>query len=359
MVDLGTVDFRQLNALALSGGDRWYACRAARRGLFTAEVTSPASGVTLRLYDANQVALTGPARRIDWPVEAGQPLFVQVRYANAQAAVRLVNLVDRDASALRVYGTRSADQFLFDAAAPGSLSINGVTYAVSSPLPTLVAFDGGAGADQATLRGTGGADTAVLRANSLRLTAGGRTITAARVESIRVEAGAGNDRLTCYDSPGNDRLEASPTTAAWSGPGFSHVAIGFETVDAYALAGGIDTAVLNDSPAADRFDGRPTLAVLQGNGFCLRASSFDEVRATANAGGYDTARIFDTAGDDFLEAAGRSVRLSTRRPELELLYELIAFDRVQANRSTGNDTRRIASDVTYLELSPGWLDLPA
>ncbi|MDI9444635.1 MAG: hypothetical protein QM844_10760, partial [Planctomycetota bacterium] len=77
-------------------------------------------------------------------------------------------------------------------------------------------------------------------------------------------------------------------------------------------------------------------------GVTVTARAFDEVHATASEGGFDVARIYDTTGDDHFECEGDTARLFRRvGTQLDLLYEVIAFERVKVFGSGGNDTKDV------------------
>jgi len=73
------------------------------------------------------------------------------------------------------------------------------------------------------------------------------------------------------------------------GTNFLNYAAGFDTVYAYANAGGNDSANLYDSAGNDRLIARNNLAqILYGDGSSISLYDFNWVAARATAGGSDT-----------------------------------------------------------------------
>src|SRR5262249_60528019 len=68
-------------------------------------------------------------------------------------------------------------------------------------------------------------------------------------------SGAG-DTPNLNDAAGEDVFRATPTYSFLAGSGFLNLALGFANVNAFAGAGGSDTADLYDSPADDTFTGQ-------------------------------------------------------------------------------------------------------
>ena len=86
----------------------------------------------------------------------------------------------------------------------------------------------------------------------------------------------------------------------------------------------------------------------------ITARTFDHVYATASESGYDVIRVYDTSGDDHLEIAGDTARLSTRiGDELKLLYEAVDFELAKCYSSEGDDTSDVQDPEMELYLY-GW-----
>ncbi len=129
-------------------------------------------------------------------------------------------------------------------------------------------------------------------------------------ENVTAYATAGgNDTATMYDGTTDDLFVswdggASLADSATTDPAFSYRAEGFDTVNAYANNGGLDAAKLYDSTGTDTFTAEATEATLSirddgvSSEQVYTAHDFESVNAYATAGGDDTAVLRDSSGDD-------------------------------------------------------------
>ncbi len=292
--------------------------------------------------------------------------------------------------------------------------LNGVEQTIA-PVAVELNFDGLGGNDTVLLTATGGNDNLELRPNHGILSFDKYTISATNVESITVDGVDGNDTAGLYDSHGDDLFVAAPGYGRLTGDGFSLQAISFHTVNAYATGGGRDVARMYDSAGDDVFHATPVEATLypsgDGDEFFCRAKYFEEVHGFSPAGGCDAATLFGSAGDDVfsagpleatmrgqsgggtdarqgycnrvkqiehirgdasqggndlavlfdsdrvdsLEAATDQARLSNDL--LGFLYEVLAFDRVNATATTEGDTKDVTEPLDFvLSLQGPWHD---
>jgi uncharacterized delta-60 repeat protein len=187
---------------------------------------------------------------------------------------------------INVLGTPDNDTFAFG---PGDGSWVATLNGVSEEIPSAsvrVTFDGMAGTDSVQVTGTVGGNIAELYPNRGTITGPGLSgegsgyrVAATNVESIAVDAtGAGN--VAClFDSRGDDLLIAAPLEAALSGTGFTLEVNGFDTVRAYASAGGHDIAHLTGSLGRDKLNADKNSVRLYGEGYQNRAQCFEEIYA--------------------------------------------------------------------------------
>lgn len=333
---------------------QWFAFTAAQQGLVTFEAffANAQGDVDLEIFDANQRFLVGSysendGERIDLTAAAGQKFFVHAYVngygVNGDVDLRVTNLVTQIGDTVNVSGTSGDDQFTFTAGATHALTVNGVAYTFNGSVVRQVNFNGLAGSDTATLKGTSANDVVVLRPGSAEMTSARYTIRVTGTENVTVNGGGGSDMVSLYDSTGNDTFTARPSEATLAGQGFSERAIGFATIIGYSTAGGPDTASLYDSTGNDSLQGSPTYTLLQGNGFLLCAKYFDTVNAYATAGGNDTAVLYDSRDDDTYIAKPTESTLSSSKFKIQVKY----FDAVQAYATAGG------TDRAYLYDSPG------
>jgi hypothetical protein len=211
----------------------------------------------------------------------------------------------------------------------------------------------------------------------------------------------GNDQATMFDTMADDKFKGAETFSLIRGGGFFFRAKGFENVETTAIYGGADYAVFNDtaeddvftasyeaaqmangvltyaangfervlarsktgydiarlqdSPEDDELRGRShktTFRSLESSDFELTVRAFEEVHAEAVFGGDDIGKMHDTAGDDHLTATGDNAQMYRNNGGiLDLLYQVIAFERVKAYWSTGTNTKDIIPplDFIYME----------
>lgn len=392
----------------ISSDGLWVSFTVARTGIVTFEALfAHARGdVDLELFDAQQRYVAGNyssanGERIDVVARAGQTFYLHA-YANGTANddvdLRITNLVSQIGDRVSVVGTPGEDQFTFAPGATHVLTVNGVVYRFNPAAASRFSFDGLAGSDTATLNGTVGDDTAVLRVGSAEMAGLGYRVVVANVERVSALAnGGGGDTVSLFDSPGDDVLRGSPRGVRLSGNGFVLEARGFGAVTVWATAGGRDVAGLNDSAGDDTFLASPGAASLSGRrfqidvrgfdvvhavasaggfdqallydsagndvfvrsadrgqlygpGFCNRAVGFEEIRAICNAGGHDVARLLDSALDDHLSGSGTSAQVANAAAAVWTY----GFDVLWAHGGSGRDTADVAAVDYLLRLNGAW-----
>lgn len=211
----------------------------------------------------------------------------------------------------------------------------------------------------------------------------------------------GDDAARLHDTAGDEFLYAEPGNVRMINSAYNNVASGFATVEAFATAGGVDQARLYDSAGDDIFVGTPETGRIYGDGYDNTAHGFELSRATAS-GGYDTAKFYDSAGNDvfvanheqarmsgpnfghvaryfekaigysqqggsdqaylsdtamneFLEADGDEVTMTSE--DLDLIRKAIGFDAVTAEATEGDDVKSIDASVDYLLTTGDWTDI--
>lgn len=351
--------------------------------------------------------------RLDYTVQQGQAYLLQVTGTASDVSLLLANLVQEAGTEITVYGTEDADVFVFNAAPSRELTINGVAYHYDDAEVSAVDFIGGEGRDVAWLfdsagnenleawpdRATltndaddavqdfvvevqgvedllayataGGTDSAVLHGSegadklksyedSVRLRAkdSSYTLRAKRFDTIVADSGTGGKDMAVFNgSDGNDTFTymGAELTGKLEGEGRDHAAIAFDSVVVRANDGEADVAHFTDIPDTNDvlyFKSHKTQLVSDDVKVTVRA--FDQVYATASETGFDVARISDTSGDDHLVVEDDTVRLYRNNDgKLELLYEAVAFERVKAYSTGGDDTTDIGEHEIDLLLF-GW-----
>ena len=433
-IDLGTVDFWQVDGLSLANGSLYYQLQTAHTGFLTLEVLAPnpPTSARIKLYDQDPVAnpgltalvtstLVGLNQRADLVVGSGETYFVEIYGANPDFDLRIANLVQHDGTTVTVFGTDGNDQFVFNASESRMVSIKGVAYEFADTEVRLIQFDGGLGYDRVEMRDSAGDETLEAWAtqatfsNSPDDSVADFTVNVSNFEEMHVYADSGGqDVAVLYGSAGNDKFKAEPAESyakMYGGAMYNRVKF-FDQVDAYgsggkdlgrvfdsrgdetfegamglsrfagdgfeidmhdfprviacATAGGNDTATLVDSARKDEFHGKAHKSeifdlVTGGDIYRITARGFDVVQAhatdrTGEAGGNDVAKLWGTALDDYIQAAEDWLSYGIRRPELDPLYEILAFESVMIRQTQGgNDRADVADNLLFqLAFDDGW-----
>ncbi len=215
------------------------------------------------------------------------------------------------------------------------------------------------GTDKAELHDSAGNDRFKYQSGLAKMFGGGffvRTKNFAEVKAIA--DGGGNDDARIFDSKSVDKFVGTPTSSRMysTEANYDVTAQLFEKVLAYSTAGGKDIARFTDSAAKEVFWGVKNKAQFSGDKFEITTRKFEKVQATSTPGSGDIAKLRDTAGNDHLVVDDTAARMYEVGDEMELLYEAFAFDQVKTYRSSGTDTKDVASSVDFLLLDDGWID---
>ncbi len=320
--ELGTVDFLTVGQLNPSGNGVYLSLTTTHAGFLTLEAleAEASEAVSLRLYDQNPLDKAGIApvaefhsaegeERTDYAVAAGEAYYVHLTGTVSHLDLRITNLVGGDNTRVSVHGTGRDDNFLFSAADGRRVVINEVEYDLSASEVRTVEFLGGDGDDRATLFDSPGDDwleagpSTAMFTNRTDDEVADFTVSLGQFEELQVYArSGGNDRATLYDSEKTDKFKAEPAEgyAKMYGPAMYNRVKFFDVVEAVS-SGGRDLARFFDSPGDDAFEGQQDTSRLWGEGFDVRASGFGQVMAYAS-GGTDKATFADSALEDEFHA---------------------------------------------------------
>lgn len=250
-----------------------------------------------------------------------------------------------DDRTLVVSGSSDANQITVDLSTRVRITIDSVVYAIDRPIDHLI-VQGGTGTNSLEIISSGsGGDRVILRAASGdQLTPGGElqnthiSATFKDFQSIRYVGTGGNERVTMFDSPGNDTFESSPQQTTLRGSGFTFIAQNVNNVFAHGTAGGIDTAFLYDSTGDDTLAIRHQFTSLRSEAMFRLAYGFERVYAFAGSGGYNQAFLYDSPGDDTLSASQSAAWISGR----DYYAGARGFDTIRAESTAGgNDVARL------------------
>ncbi len=178
----------------------------------------------------------------------------------------------------------------------------------------------------------------------------------------------GKDLARVFDTVGNETFTGTMGLSTFAGDGFEIGMHDFRQVLALATTGGNDTATFTDSARKDEFHGKAHKSemfdvVTDGDVYRITARAFDVVHAhatdrsgTDQAGGADIAKLWGTALDDYVEAAEDWLRYGIRRPELDPLYEILAFESAMIRQTPGGNDQADMDDNLLFQLAfdDGW-----
>lgn len=241
---------------------------------------------------------------------------------------------------LVVNGTNEANSITVDLSTQVRITVDSVVYAIDRPVDHLI-VQGGGGANSLEIISSGnGGDRVVLRAATNPQQASGGELQNTRLsaifndfQTIRYVGTGGNDRVTMFDSPGNDTFESGPQEATLRGTGFTFIARNVQNVFAHGTVGGTDTAYLYDSAGNDTLAIRHQFTSLRGEGMFRLAYGFERVYAFATSGGFNQAFLYDSPGDDVLSASQSAAWIAGR----DYYAGARGFDVIRAEATAGGD----------------------
>ena len=185
-------------------------------------------------------------------------------------------------------------------------------------------------------------------------------------EQIEAVMTDGKNQVRLFDSEGDDTFFGQKDESRLIGPSFDVTVTGYDTLIAYSSQGN-DIANLDDSADDDTTRARPHKVIFWGGDdadptYEITARKFDEYHFEAKHGGYDRAKLHDTALDDHVNATGNSASLYKNSTDLDLLYEVVAFEWVKlyATSNGSHDTLKKVEPLDFdLIYSEGaWDELP-
>ena len=134
-------------------------------------------------------------------------------------------------------------------------------------------------------------------------------------ETIVFTGGEGDDTATLTGSPDSEIARFFPDHGTFGENGFLVTVNDVAAITAHG--GGGD-------------DADPTYEIM--------ARKFDEYKFEGKHGGYDRAKLHHTVLNDHAQAEGNSARLYANNGEMDLLYEVAAFEWVRLYASSGEDS---------------------
>ncbi len=221
-------------------------------------------------------------------------------------------------SAVTIQGTDNADRIIVNLNQPISITFNDTVYTIDRPLESL-RIEAGVGNDVLELIGSAADERLIARAPldvgseaSASLQQPDFSAEFTGFENLVFRGGGGKDRATLFDSVSDDTFEANANQATLRGVGFTFVAADVRSVYAHATGGGNDTAYLYDSASDDRLAIRNQFSSLRSAQHFQLAYGFEKVYAFAGNGGHNEADLYDSPGDDRFNASAAFASISGR-----------------------------------------------
>ncbi|QDS95371.1 Subtilisin E precursor [Roseimaritima multifibrata] len=365
---LGAVDSQ---AFALQV-DEWYEVEMTHEGIFTLSggagsdfVVRNANGDLLQPLAGgsdSQLAASQVDGQTDYLVDAKQRLFVRLEASSDQTVI-FNNLLQLNSGKVEVFGTGDGDTVRLDLSDAVRIEINGAKYQINpTNSPLALHMEAGGGGDELTIQGSTGSERIALypaqnvQTDTNQLTSEMVEATFAGFETVAFDGGGGADQASVYGTPGDDQLTASPQSASLTGAGYAFDIQQVPRIYVHAQAGGEDTAFLYDSAGDDTLVVRPQFSSLRSEQHFNLAYGFERVYAFATAGGKDVAQLYDSAGDDRMSASAISAGISGRGYFASARF----FETIEANsNSGGNDIANLyaASDQVSWQQASGLVRL--
>jgi hypothetical protein len=243
-------------------------------------------------------------------------------------------------------GTNDGESLELDLRNGLELKVGDQTYSLAASVAdATIVIDVSGGDDALQIFGSEGSERLILHADGEGksvLTSGSMTIELRGFEKVRFVGGGGADRVTLFDSLGDDTLRSRPSEATLEGVGFRFDIEQVDRIYVHGIAGGNDVAFLHDSAGDDQLSVRPQFSSLKSDNTFQLAYGFERVYAYANNAGFDLIEINDSAGDDTLSISeARSIIAGPGYHVSASGFE----STVASSTAGGNDIARIYADA--------------
>ncbi|WP_153559041.1 S8 family peptidase [Roseimaritima sediminicola] len=348
-VDLGMIDSQTVTL----NPDQWYTLRGTHDGILSLSIPAgtlveavDGQGRPLESFDrfTGADSSADATQQLDYQVGSQQAIFLRLQNAGPET-VAITNLLQFDGGDIRVLGTGQSDQVRLDLTDVVTLQVNGAQYRFDSTTGlSSLRIQGDGGSDRIDLQGSTATERLVLHpggnasGEASRLLRQGLTVQFDGFEQVSFDGGGGADQASVYDTPGDDQLTTRPGEAHLTGAGYSFRVTDVPRIYVHATAGGEDTAFVYDSSADETLVIRPQFTSLRGETHFNLAYGFERVYAFAQNGGQDEAKLYDSEGDDRMSASAVSASISGPGYYASARY----FESVEANATFGgHDTARL------------------
>lgn len=354
-------------------GDAWYELTAAHEGVLSIgasadtqiQIVDAAGNAIQPLTDFS--ANTGDDTsdgdlQVNYAVEQQQRLFVRID-GDASQSVRFTNLLQVTDGGVRIFGTAESDSVRLDLTDSIRIQINGAHYQwATSDSPLAIQISGSSGNDTVSFKGSTASERISLypasnvSIDTNRFTSQTVAVEFEGFEQVQFDGGGGADQASVYDTPGADQLTARPQAAQLTGVGYNFDIQNVPRIYVHATAGGEDTAFLYDSADDDTLVVRPQFTSLRSEQHFSLAYGFERVYAFATAGGHDSAKLYDSAGNDRMTASSVSAGISGPGYFASARY----FESVEANATAGGvDTAKLyaADDSVQWQQASGLMQM--
>lgn len=348
-------DQTTLDGQKITQDGTWYALKAVHSGIMTVEVTLPsgvkANNVVIEQLDSdgNVIATAQNTTRIDLNVTAGSTLQIRIRSIDgtiSNASVQVTNLVRQEGKNVFIIGTEGDDNIVYSADSVHTVEINGAKYTFHADDVSSVRIDSGAGNDRVLLVGTGAAERVDITDSETVLSGNTWRVSVVGAESVSVDGNGGQDTFWFQGTEKNEHLTVETDRISVVSEKFYAEIENIKNFYAFS-GGGQDTVTLYDSAGNDTLTVNESYSVFNSGGVNSQFYEFASLVAASRNGGHDTVTFTDTRSDDQFIGNAESMKRLSGNQYVEAngfqQVNLVSFygqgnDSVQLEDSTGDDT---------------------
>ncbi|MDX1928033.1 MAG: S8 family serine peptidase [Pirellulaceae bacterium] len=309
---LGPIDYWQNNVNAGTA----YRVQATEDGVFTVlwkNADAQASQLSLTPVGGsalNDSTWEDGALRLDTSARAGQWFDLRLPGSSTdQGELSIANLLSQTGKQLQLDGTANSDTITVNTNQGLSVAIGSIEYRFGTGQIASLEIDSDSGSDKLVILGSSQSENVTLRAGVANFESSQLTIRAAGSELVTFNGGGGADVASLYDTVGDDALSLRPLQAEMSGAGFQFNVTDVNRIFIHATSGGQDIGYIYDSTGDDRLSVRPQFSSITGPGYYNYISGVERLFAYGTAGGTDVAELYDSIGNDRFSTSGDAASL--------------------------------------------------
>jgi hypothetical protein len=334
---LGVIDIDEVQVTS----NGLYTIETGQDGIVNLQLSGVSGNASLRVYDQSgrevvaDSTLENGVLRVDFSSPVNVRYLVQSNFTGGNAELSMANVLTQIGSSLRINGTSDANDLGLDLRNGLKVDLGDIEYQFAVGAITELTIDQRGGADLLQIQGSSLAETVTLNSNNGNLASQAISIQWVGSERVSFDGHSGPDRVSAFDTDGNDTLNINPRRFVLDGSGYQFTVTNAERLFVNATSGGTDMAYMFDSAGDDFLTTRPQFTSLRGDGFFSFVTGFERVFAYANAGGNDSATLYDSSGNDLFNTGGDNASIVGNNYYAATRY----FENVEAIASSGGNDR--------------------